>query len=99
MSKIIRMNIDLSKGHCFAPRASKTGSLDTFVGGAPIVRAGDNYLQVHTCGSETHIMGIALEGSPTVFNNGKPVHGSGHKIQCGDTANNGSPTVIMDESP
>lgn len=99
MPKVIRVNIDPSFGHCFGPKPAKTGSLDTFIGGVPIVRMNDNYLQVHSCGSDTHAMGVAAEGSPTVFNNGIPVHGSGHSIQCGDKAHNGSPTVIMDENP
>jgi hypothetical protein len=41
-------------------------------------------------------MGIALEGSTTVFNNGLGLHCDSHKISCGDVADNGSETVIID---
>ncbi len=98
MSKVIRQLLDLSLGHCYPPKACLTGSTDVFIGGIPIVRVGDNYSQDHTCGNQTHSMGPAIEGSPTVFNNGLAVHGSGHKISCGDVANNGALTVTMDEA-
>ncbi len=98
MPRIIRMGLDLSQGHCYNPKPSLIGSIDVFVNNLPVVRQFDSYSQIHSCGPDTHSMGIALEGSPTVFVNGLGVHRDGDKIACGDVADNGSLDVFVDEN-
>ena len=96
MAKAIRATQDKSQGHCYSPTVPLVGSFNVLVNGFPVVRQGDNYGQSHSCGNSNHNMGIALEGSPTVFANGLPIHRDADKIQCGDVADNGSPNVFID---
>jgi uncharacterized Zn-binding protein involved in type VI secretion len=39
-------------------------------------------------------MGVALQGSTTVFINGLGVHRTGDAVACGDKAGQGSPDVF-----
>lgn len=98
MPSIIRSLIDFSTGHCFEPRPCLTGSPNVFVNGSPVVRVGDDYLQIHVCGIATHPMGPALIGSPNVFVNNSPVHRSGDLITCGDTGGFGSSDVLANQN-
>jgi len=97
MPKAIRATIDLSQGHCYSPSPSLMGSPDVLVNSFPVVRVDDNYSQVHCCGPACHQMGPVLEGSTTVFVNGKGIHRDGDKISCGDVGDNGSENVLVDE--
>ena len=40
---------------------------------------------------------VAAQGSPNVFIGGKPLHRDGDPISCGDSADNGSTTVLCNE--
>jgi uncharacterized Zn-binding protein involved in type VI secretion len=97
MPKVIRSLIDLSQGHCFSPTPCLTGSPDVFAENIPVVRQFDDYGQIHFCGIIWHPMGVAIEGSPTVFVNGMGVHRDADRINCGDVADNGANTVFADE--
>ena len=95
MPKVIRKDVDQSRGHCFKPRAATEGSPDVYVNDAKVVRVGDFY-PVHRCDDDSH-SGVASEGSPDVFINNLAIHRNGDAISCGDTANNGSPNVFINE--
>jgi uncharacterized Zn-binding protein involved in type VI secretion len=97
MARAIRATQDLSQGHCYSPTFSLVGSPDVFVNGKPVVRQTDNYSQTHCCGPACHAMGIAEQGSTTVFVNNLGIHRDGDKISCGDVADNGSTDVLIDE--
>jgi uncharacterized Zn-binding protein involved in type VI secretion len=94
MPQIFRANTDISTGHCYGPKPCLIGSPDVFVNNKPVVRIGDNYSQTHTCGNDTHVMGVAATGSSTVLVNNKGVHRTGDLVQCGDIAGIGSPDVF-----
>lgn len=95
MAKAIRIGVDPSKGHCYPPKPCLNGSNNVLINGIGAVRVGDNYNQTHKCGKNSHSMGIAAEGSSTVYINGKPVHRNGDLINCGDHGNNGSNNVLV----
>ena len=96
MPKVIRILADPSQGHCFPPLPALNGSNDVFVNGLSVVRATDDYGQIHSCGSTSHAMGLAIHGSQTVLVNGLGIHRDGDGISCGDAADNGSPNVFAD---
>jgi hypothetical protein len=110
MPAAIRKSVDPSLGHCYPPRPADTGSENVFVnvtqGGDAAVRArptsegsttADSYPS-HTCGDDTHGMGLAKKGSPDVFVNHQAFHRNGDAIDCGDTANNGSSNVFINSN-
>jgi len=94
---IIRLDAgDFSTGHgCWPSFEPAAASLNVFVNQKKAVRVEDAY-PPHTCISipETH-SSKASQGSPTVFINSQFVHRSGDAIKCGDTADNGSPDVLV----
>ena len=94
---IIRLDAgDFSTGHgCWPSFEPAAASLNVFVNQKKAVRVEDAY-PPHTCISipETH-SSKAAQGSPTVFINSQFVHRSGDAIKCGDTADNGSPDVLV----
>ncbi len=98
MPNLIRMQVDLSQGHCYPPApCTLGGSPDVLANGFPVARLTDIYNQIHVCGDDEHFMGLAITGSDTVFINGLPAHRAGDSIQCGDFAANGSLDVILDD--
>ena len=94
MPSVFRAALDLSVGHCYGPRPCLNGSPNVFANGIAIVRVGDDYSQVHSCGDNSHGMGIASTGSATVKINGRPAHRTGDSVACGDVAGIGSPDVF-----
>ena len=74
---------DLSTGHsCYPPRPAGFGSLDTFINLRSAHRKGDGWKD-HCCGEECH-GGETVQGSSTVFVNGKPLARVADQIRCDD---------------
>ena len=92
MRGVIRKGVDKSTGHCFTPRPCITGSKNVLVNNIPVTRSGDYYPK-HCCGKKCHD-GRAVSKS-NVFVNNKPIHISGDRISCGDTAFHGSSNVFV----
>jgi len=71
--------------------------------GQPIATVGSN----HTCpmqdGPKPHVGGPLLQGSPTIFANGKPIGRVGDQLQCQspslDIITKGSVSVFADGKP
>lgn len=110
MPKAIREGKDASQGHmgcCFfdqqKPSAGNSNGVynETF----SIAVRGSAYTD-HTkckccskCTPISHPGRKAVEGSPTVFIGGKPLHRDGDAISCGDAADNGSKNLFCDDGP
>ena len=89
----IRIYIDYSTGHCFSPRpVTAVFSPNVYINFYNATFIG-SYYPVHFCGFFFH-SGLANAGSPTVLVNMRRIHRRGDAINCGDTANNGSPNVL-----
>lgn len=85
---------DLCSGHgCHPPRPVLDGSADVLVDGAGAVTVGSHWAQ-HRCGKNTH-EGVSVQGSSTVFVNGKPKVRQGDAIDCGSVASGASSTVFV----
>ena len=94
MPSLIRATIDLCAPHCHGGLPSLNGSPNVIVNGYPVVRKGDDYGQVTTCGGDPHTLGVAITGSSSVFANGRPVHRTGDGIACQTVAGIGSANVF-----
>jgi len=88
MPKVIRKDVDNSKGIDCPPTVPSGGSPDVFTNSHAQVRVGDAYVPHYRHGR------AASEGSPNVFVNSKAIHRNGDGIDCGDAADNGSPDVF-----
>lgn len=94
MPAVTRNGIDNSAGHCYPPRPTTGANQNTvFVNNILATVVGAPYPS-HTCGDDTHAMGVAAMGSGTVFIENKAVHRIGDDISCGDVSAAGSPTVF-----
>lgn len=85
MRGVTRKNVDTAGGRLLE------GSGDVFVNGKSMVRKED---RVESHGRSNHSAPIMIQGSSTVFCNGKPVCGKGHVASCGDQAT-GSTNVFV----
>lgn len=93
MEAVTRLG-DITTGHDgFPPRPSVEASTDVFVDGLGVVRVGDSYA-VHCNSTPSCHDGRLLQGSPTVFVNGKPMGRVGDPVDCGDTVAEGAETVF-----
>lgn len=93
MPRVVR-ETDLCTGHgCWPPRPPASWSEDVFVEGLGAVRVDDGWV-VHCC-TDCH-SGTQVDGSPTVFVNGRSWARIGDSISCGSRNRDGSPSVWAD---
>jgi uncharacterized Zn-binding protein involved in type VI secretion len=92
MPGVVRLG-DISRGHgCWGARPNTSASSDTFANTKGVHRVDDSWA-THCCVS-CH-GGVAVQGSPNVFANGRAVVRQGDAISCGDHAEECSPDVII----
>ncbi len=85
---------DVCTGHgCFPPRPNDEASDNVFINGIGAHREGDHWV-THCCTIVCHD-GVAVEGSATVFINGKAAVRIGDLISCGSASAEGSPNVFF----
>ena len=99
MPRVIRIGVDISQGHGWAPTPCDvpTGDRTVFVNGFPAAAVGDLYnvaKHIPPPLQPPHVGMFAMGGSNSVFVNGRPIHRDGDAISCGDVADNGSNTVF-----
>lgn len=87
---------DIGSGHAchFPPSPASKGSPDVYVNGRETMRVGDPYVP-HGCPAghaPPHPRALA-QGSGSVFVNGRPAGRVGDAINCGGSADAGSPDV------
>ena len=86
---------DIGSAHgCFPPSPAIEGSDDVIINNKPAVRLDDAYA-AHGCGKCPPHGRKASQGSATVNINGKPAVRIGDSINCGGTAQTGSPNVLI----
>ncbi len=86
---------DNNTGHDACPGVPlASGSPNVYANGRAVGRIGDPYV-VHGCPIHVpHVPHLAA-GSSTVFVNGSPVSRIGDAVDCGGSAAQGSPNVII----
>lgn len=93
MPSAVRVS-DMSIGHgCFTPHAPIVGSPNVFTNKLAQHRENDSW-SLHCCGVVCH-PGTAVNGSSTVFVNGKAACRTGDQVNCGTTMTTGSPNVFI----
>ncbi len=84
---------DMCTGHGFwPPRQCDGGSQDVYVDGSPVHRVDDHWI-IHCYGSDCHDSTL-LQGSYTVFANGRGVGRVKDPVVCGSKVATGSNTVF-----
>lgn len=85
---------DICTGHgCFPPRPNDEASDNVFINGIGAHREGDHWV-THCCTIVCHDA-VAVEGSSTVFINGKAAVRIGDMLSCGSASAEGSPSVFF----
>jgi hypothetical protein len=85
---------DVCTGHgCFPPRPNDEASDNVFINGIGAHREGDHWV-THCCTIVCHDA-VAVEGSSTVFINGKAAVRIGDMLSCGSASAEGSPNVFF----
>jgi uncharacterized Zn-binding protein involved in type VI secretion len=85
---------DVCTGHgCFPPRPNDEASDNVFINGIGAHREGDHWV-THCCTIVCHDA-VAVEGSSTVFINGKAAVRIGDMLSCGSASAEGSPSVFF----
>lgn len=88
---------DICKGHgCWGPRPNIEGSPDVFINRLGAHRVGDAWA-AHCCGPDCH-GSTAMQGSPNVFVNGRPLCREDDLTYCGSPVGaTKSPDVFVND--
>jgi uncharacterized Zn-binding protein involved in type VI secretion len=93
MSGVVRKG-DLCSGHsCYPPRPSIKGSDTVFINDKATHRQGDKWA-IHACPNTSPHDGTLIQGSRSVFVDGKAIARVKDPISCGSKAAEGSQNVF-----
>lgn len=93
MAAAVRLGDECTGHGCWGPRVNDSASENFRINGLGVHRVGDHWVS-HCCGPACHDSTM-IQGSSTVFVNGKPIARVGDQIGCGSLAAQGSSNVFI----